>query len=56
MSGSPVRLAVVGCGAIAVHAHLRNARTLPGVELVGLVDPAPEVRVAAAILVFERTD
>lgn len=50
MSGSPVRLAVVGCGAIAVHAHLRNARTLPGVELVGLVDPAPEALARAGAI------
>lgn len=50
MSGRPIRLAVVGCGAIALHAHVRNARALPDVELAALVDPSPEaLRRAGAI-------
>lgn len=52
MSGGPrpIRLAVVGCGAIAVHAHLRNARELPGVEVAGLVDPSPEALARAGAI------
>lgn len=37
---APTRVALVGCGAIA-EAHLAALRTLPHVEVVALVDPAP---------------
>jgi len=34
----PLRVAIVGCGAIAEHAHLPAAATVPGIEVVALVD------------------
>ncbi len=34
----PVRLAIVGCGAIAVEMHIPAARAVPDVELAALVD------------------
>ena len=45
-----VRLGVVGCGAIAVSVHLRNARRIPGVEVTAIADPADDARVAAGRL------
>jgi predicted dehydrogenase len=37
----PLRLAVVGLGSIAREVQLPSLRRLPGVEVVGLVDPVP---------------
>jgi virulence factor len=41
MDAPPLRLAVVGLGAIAREVHLPTLRRLPGVEVVGLVDAVP---------------
>jgi myo-inositol 2-dehydrogenase/D-chiro-inositol 1-dehydrogenase len=45
-----VRLGIVGCGAIAVSVHLRNARRMPGVTVTAVADPSRDARVAAARL------
>lgn len=44
----PYRLAIVGVGQISIQSHIPAALGLPGVELVGLVDPASERAAAAA--------
>jgi virulence factor len=48
VTAPPVRVAVVGLGSIARAVHLETLRQLPGVEVTGLVDPAPEARAGAA--------
>ena len=47
---SPLRLGVIGCGAIARNVHLRNARRLRGVEVVALADPSSAALEAAGRL------
>jgi virulence factor len=41
LTAPPLRLAVVGLGSIAREVHLPSLRRLPGVQVVGLVDPVP---------------
>jgi myo-inositol 2-dehydrogenase/D-chiro-inositol 1-dehydrogenase len=48
---SPVRVAVIGCGAIAYWAHLRTLRRLRGAALVAAADPDPAARARAEALV-----
>jgi predicted dehydrogenase len=49
-ASAPVRVGVLGCGAIAFWAHLRELRRLRGVRLVGAADPDPIARSRAARL------
>jgi predicted dehydrogenase len=42
--GSRVRVGVIGCGVIAYWTHLRELRSLPGVELVAASDPDEAAR------------
>ena len=44
---TPLRVAVIGCGQMGRN-HLRCYMRLPGVQIVGAVDPLPENRTAAA--------
>lgn len=44
---TPLRVAVIGCGQMGRN-HLRCYARLPGVTIVGAVDPLPENRAAAA--------
>ena len=44
----PVRVAVIGCGAIASAVHVPVLRSLPNARLIAIADPAPEARERAA--------
>lgn len=46
----PVRVGVIGCGAIAYWVHLRLLKRMRGATLVVAADPAPEARERAARL------
>lgn len=48
---APLRIGVIGCGAIATAVHLRVLRRLRAVRVTALADPAPEARVRAGRLV-----
>ena len=48
---APLRVGVIGCGAIATFVHLRVLRRLRGVRVTALADPAPEARARAGRLV-----
>ena len=48
---APLRVGVIGCGAIATVVHLRVLRRLRGVRVTALADPAPEARARAGRLV-----
>lgn len=39
--GGPLRIGVIGCGAIATSVHLRVLQRLPNVRVTALADPAP---------------
>lgn len=54
-SGSKVRVGVVGCGVIAYWSHLRELRSIPGVQLLAASDPDPAARERAAKLSGVRT-
>lgn len=41
-TGSPLRLAIVGCGAVAELYHLPAVATVEGIELAALVDPSED--------------
>ena len=47
----PVRIGVIGCGAIATAVHIRVLRGLPGVRVTALADPEPQARARAGRLV-----
>lgn len=47
----PVRVGVIGCGAIAYWAHLRSLQRLKGATLAAAADPDPDARARAAPLV-----
>jgi myo-inositol 2-dehydrogenase/D-chiro-inositol 1-dehydrogenase len=51
MSGAPLAVGLVGCGAIARAVHLPVLRGLPDVRVTALADPDPEGRAAALALV-----
>jgi len=46
--GEPVRIAVMGCGAIASAVHVPVLRSLPNARLIAIADPAPEARARAS--------
>lgn len=48
---APLRVGVIGCGAIATAVHLRVLRRLRGVRVTAMADPAPEARARARRLV-----
>lgn len=48
---TPLRVGVIGCGAIATAVHLRVLRRLRGVRVTALADPAPAARARAGRLV-----
>lgn len=48
---APLRIGVIGCGAIATAVHIRVLRKLRGVRVTALADPAPEARASAGRLV-----
>ncbi|HEY7566013.1 MAG TPA: Gfo/Idh/MocA family oxidoreductase [Gemmatimonadaceae bacterium] len=48
---APLRIGVIGCGAIATSIHLRVLRRLPAVRITALADPVPEARARAGLLV-----
>jgi predicted dehydrogenase len=50
-----VRVGVVGCGVIAYWTHLRELRSIAGVQLVAASDPDPAARERAAKLATVRT-
>ena len=54
-SGSNVRVGVIGCGVIAYWSHLRELRSIPGVQLLAASDPDPAARERAAKLSAVRT-
>lgn len=53
--GSKVRVGVIGCGVIAYWTHLRELRSIPGVQLLAACDPNPAARERAAKLSAVRT-
>jgi predicted dehydrogenase len=57
MSAKParVRIGVVGCGVIAYWTHLRELRSIPGVQLLAASDPDPAARERAVKLSAVRT-
>jgi len=48
---APLRIGVIGCGAIAMSVHLRVLRRLRAVQVTALADPAAEARARAGRLV-----
>ncbi|MDX6504839.1 MAG: hypothetical protein QOE29_1964, partial [Gaiellaceae bacterium] len=46
----PLRVGVIGCGAIATAVHLRVLRALPGARVTAVADPSPEARERAGRL------
>lgn len=50
MTASPLRLGILGCGAVACSHHLPALRKVAGAELVALADPDPEARSRAGRL------
>ncbi len=57
MSAKPakIRVGVIGCGVIAYWTHLRELRSIPGVQLVAASDPDPAARQRATKLSAVRT-
>ncbi len=47
----PIRIGVIGCGAIATAVHIRVLRGLPGVRVTALADPETHARARAGRLV-----
>jgi predicted dehydrogenase len=41
-SSSPLRVALIGTGWVSTHRHLPSLRSIPGVEVAGLIDRKPE--------------
>ncbi len=47
---APLRVGVIGCGAIAAAVHIRVLRGMPGIRLTALADPESEARARAGRL------
>jgi len=51
MAYAPLRVGVIGCGAIAAAVHVPALRRIPGVRITAVADPAAQARERAARLV-----